>query len=223
MRINERINMIEIITANDIPDAWFLCLHRIIEKGYRYKIDSGSYEGQDRIELDYVSIEIKYPATRPLLPKLNPSLGIPEPASDEYLESYVHYLLTDEVKEGEQYTYGQFIVPQLHKIIQKYKRGGHRTNQCTIMIGNEHSVDLIDPPCLRIIDTKIMDGYLHFYVYFRSWDCWGGFPVNLAGLEYVKEYLACELNVLPGKTFASSKGLHIYDYAENLVKNYIFR
>ncbi len=211
----------EFIVANDIPDAWFQALWRIVQKGKKFKIDDGSYAGQKRIELDYVTLQIKYPGTFPRLPKINPNFGIPEPASEEYLESYINYLLTDIVKEGEQYTYGQYLVPQINEIIWKYKNHGHRTNQCLATIGDAESIYLSDPPCLRLLDTRIQENKLHFFVYFRSWDCWGGLPVNLAGLEYVKEYMALEIGIDTGETIACSKGLHIYDHIEIIVKTYM--
>ena len=71
---------------------------------------------------------------------------------------------------------------------------------------------LQDPPCLRQIDTRIQDGKLHFYPYFRSWDLWGGFPANLGGIQLLKEYVAEEIGVEDGEIIASSKGLHLYDY-----------
>jgi thymidylate synthase len=75
-----------------------------------------------------------------------------------------------------------------------------------------------DPPCLRLIDTRIRDGKLHFIVYFRSWDLWSGFPANLGAIQMLKEYMAAEIGVEDGEIIASSKGLHIYDYAWDLAK-----
>ena len=83
-----------------------------------------------------------------------------------------------------------------------------------------HPTDMLlqDPPCLRHIDTRIQDGKLHFYPYFRSWDLWGGFPANLGGIQLLKEYVAAEIGVEDGEIIASSKGLHIYDYSFDLAK-----
>jgi thymidylate synthase len=71
-----------------------------------------------------------------------------------------------------------------------------------------------DPACLRQVDFRLdQDGVLHMIVYFRSWDLWGGFPANLAGLQLVKEYVAQAIGARDGKIIASSKGLHLYDHA----------
>jgi thymidylate synthase len=112
-------------------------------------------------------------------------------------------------------------VNQIEEIIKMYKgiheeEGGYGTNQATMEIGMPSDVKLADPPCLRLIDTRINqrdgDWKLHFDVYFRSWDLWGGLPLNLAGLQLLKEYMADEIGVKPGVTIASTKGLHLYDH-----------
>ena len=77
---------------------------------------------------------------------------------------------------------------------------------------------LQDPPCLRSIDTRIQDNKLVFIVYFRSWDLFGGMPANLGAIQLMKEYMAAEIGVDPGETIASSKGLHLYDYAWELAE-----
>ncbi len=70
-----------------------------------------------------------------------------------------------------------------------------------------------DPACLRLVDFRYgQDNTVHMVVYFRSWDLWGGFPANLAGLQLVKEYVADAIGAKDGKIIASSKGLHIYDH-----------
>lgn len=71
-----------------------------------------------------------------------------------------------------------------------------------------------DPACLRVVDFRYdQAGFLHMFVYFRSWDLWGGFPANLAGLQMVSEYVAQEIGAKPGRLLAASKGLHLYSHA----------
>jgi thymidylate synthase len=67
-------------------------------------------------------------------------------------------------------------------------------------------------PCMRLVDTRIMENKLHWIVYFRSWNLWSGFPVNLAGLQQAKEIMAMEIGVDDGEIVAISKGLNIRDY-----------
>ena len=98
--------------------------------------------------------------------------GVPSPTSMEYIESYLPYLMTAHKAEGEQYTYGQYLEKQISEVIRMYKEDGYNTNQAFMAVGNDKSLSLSDPPCLRGIDTRIRYDKLHFFVYFRSWDLW---------------------------------------------------
>lgn len=109
-------------------------------------------------------------------------------------------------------------INQIEWIIQTYKKHGHRNNQMVLQVAMPDDCLLLDPPCLRHIDTRIQDGKLHFCVYFRSWDLWGGLPANLAGIQALKEYMAAEIGVEDGEMIVESKGLHLYGYAEDLGK-----
>jgi thymidylate synthase len=206
------------IQARDIPDAWFQCVYAIIDKGHRYHIDRGSFQGQERLEFDYATIQIKYPGTRPLIPDIPEALCIPNPVADGYIESYLPYLMTAEKQPNEDYTYGEYLEPQIAEVIRMYRQDGYGTNQAYMTVGDPKALLLNDPPCLRGIDTRIRYGKLHFMVYFRSWDLWNGFPANLGAIQMLKEYMAQEIGVKDGEIIAASKGLHLYDYAENLAK-----
>jgi len=210
---------LEFIKARDLPDAWFQCVYQILDTGRTYTIDRGSYEGQKRIEFDYITVHIKYPGKRPLLPDIPPALGIPNPVDNDYLDQYLPYLMTSIKKEGEEYTYGEYLEPQIKEIIRMYKEDGHGTNQAYMTVGDPKTLYLSDPPCLRGIDTRIKDNKLHFVVYFRSWDLWNGFPANLGAIQLLKEYMADSIGVEDGQIIAASKGLHLYDYIWELAKS----
>lgn len=227
------------IKATSLSDAWFQTLYRCVESGRSFTINRGSFEGQKRLEFDFITIHITHPASIPLLPKVNPALGFPDPVDEDYLNDYLLYLMTSEEKEGESYTYGQrickcaleylpqdeledsnliikeagrYFVNQMELMIWIYKNKGYRNNQMIMQIGQPSDIILTDPPCLRHIDTRIQDGKLHFFPYFRSWDLFGGFPANLAAIEMMKQYCADQIGVENGEMIVSSKGLHIYDY-----------
>ena len=257
---------IQYIEARDLGDAWFQTLFKILEEGSVHKIDRGSYAGQKRLEFDWITVHIKRPGDRPLLPQIEPHHSMPNPVADDYLDEYLPYLMTGEISKGESYTYGQRMtkveidpeladtydeeknkdiliqdkgawntiltdtsrgpgcvwqfdfLSQLDLLIWTYKNKGHRNNQMVLQVAQPDDMLLQDPPCLRHIDTRIQDGKLHFYPYFRSWDLWGGFPANLGGIQLLKEYVAAEIAVEDGEIIASSKGLHIYDYSFDLAK-----
>lgn len=204
------------IEARDIPEAWFLSLRAILQKGYQYKIDKGSFEGQQRKELDFLMVHIKQPWMRPLTP-IVPD-GVPAPTSMDYVDDYMRYLLTSEKRENEQYTYGEHIEKQIFEIIDRLKKYGFNSNQTYITVGSPDSVHLDDPECLRGIDIRVRYGAVHFFVYYRSWDMWAGFPSNLAAIQLMKEWVASELGVADGEMIVASKGAHIYDYAWEIAK-----
>lgn len=198
------------IDARDLPEAWFLCVQKAMEIGHEYVIDRGSHQGQKRKEIDFVTVRVRYPGTRPLVP--DTPLGLPPPASMDYVEQYLPYLLCGVKEEKEQYTYGMDVEEQLPELIRILKEAGGGTNQACMSVGNAESIFLTDPQCLRVIDTRIRYGRLHLYVYFRSWDLWSGFPSNLAAVQILKEYVASEVGVEDGELIACSKGLHLYDH-----------
>ena len=126
--------------------------------------------------------------------------------------------MTAQKGEGEQYTYGQYLEKQIAEVIKMYREDGFNTNQAYMAVGDEHSIYLSDPPCLRGIDTRIRDNTLHFIAYFRSWDLWAGFPSNLAAIQLLKEYMASEIEVGDGELIAISKGMHLYEYSWELAQ-----
>lgn len=222
------------IEAFDLDDAWFQCLSQILDKGHVYTITRGSYAGQRRLEFDFVTIRVKKPAHQ-IIPIIPEGMSIPAPTDMEYIQNYLSYLMTGAKTETEDYTYGERLVGrltsgkemnkemplnvnQIEEVIKIYKEQGHGTNQAIMEIGMPSDIRLNDPPCLRLIDTRIRYGKLHFILYFRSWDLWGGFPSNLGGLQLVKQYMAGEIGVDDGEIIAVSKGLHLYEYSWELAK-----
>jgi len=125
----------EFVVARDLPDAWFQCVYRLLETGDEYIIDRGSYKGQKCLEFDYITVHVKYPSARPLLPDIPPSLGIPNPVAEDYLDQYLPYLMTSVSQPGEEYTYGQYLESQINEVIRMYKKDGYGTNQAYMLWG----------------------------------------------------------------------------------------
>jgi len=228
------------IDAFDLDDAWFQALSRILEEGHVYTITRGSYQGQKRLEFDFVVVKVKNPAHQ-IIPIIPEGMSIPAPTDMNYIQGYLGYLLTGAKTESEDYTYGERLVEpkvrfkekvngkemskemplevnQVEEVIKIYKEQGFGTNQAIMEIGMPSDIKLDDPPCLRLIDTRVRYGKLHFILYFRSWDLWGGFPSNLGGLQLVKKHMAEEIGVADGEIIAVSKGLHLYEYSWELAK-----
>jgi len=231
------------IDARDLPDAWFQSVYSCLDHGTKHVIDSGSFAGQQRLEIDYITINIKQPgfpydrlSNDDLTPKLPAHYNVPNPVTEGYIDEYLHYLMSGDIKPGEQYTYGQRlwaavrglpnysldknreVLNQVARVIWVYKNRGHRNNQMVLQVAQPFDLLLSDPPCLRQIDTRIQDNKLHFFIYFRSWDLWNGMPSNLPVIQILKEYMAQEIGVEDGEIIAASKGLHLYDYAWDIAK-----
>ena len=203
------------IDAIGLSDAWFQCLQKALLEGRTYPIQQGSFEGTHRKEIPLVAVTIRDPGIRPLSPTV-PS-GVPTPTTDEVIDEYLSYIMTSDRKKNEQYTYGEDLTPQIDEVIRRYKLGMN-TNQLCMSVGSRDSIFLDDPQCLRLVDTRIQNNTLHFILYFRSWDLWGGFPTNLGGLQLLKEYMAKEIGVNDGSIVAFSKGLHLYEHCWDLAK-----
>lgn len=245
---------VENLKAMDIPDAWFQCIFSILDNGFKYTIDQGSFVGNQRLEFDFITIEIQNPYKEPydlMLPDIPAHYNIPAPVESGYVEQYLPYLMTAEKQPGEDYTYGERLagyewlstyqhlsiyrktqeecgegvqpptefnfVDQVSHFI-RLLRETPGTNQAILQVGQPSDCMLDDPPCLRHIDMRVKDNRLIFYPYFRSWDLWGGFPANLAGIAVLQKYMADSIGVNTGEIVASSKGLHIYKYVEELAK-----
>jgi len=125
---------------------------------------------------------------------------------------------------------------QVQWCIGHYKDKGFGNNHCCMTIGYPESNFSYDKeyknemergtsPCLRLVDTKIVkedgENYLCMNVYFRSWDCYGGWPENMGGLALLQEYMAEELGVKIGTLSFTSKGLHAYDFQLEALKGRI--
>jgi thymidylate synthase len=231
------------IQATTIPDAWFQLIYCLLvdQKGVtEYQIDSGSYVGQRRLEFDFAVVEIANPGIRPLIPTMPEGSTIPPPVAPGYVREYFsRYLMSDEIAENETYTYGSWLVPGIERVIEQL-RGAPGNNQATISIGGwaadspsiyggtwefdtddyiDPATGQRDPACLRVVDFRLdQSNRLSMIVYFRSWDLWGGFPANLAGLQLVKEYVAQAIDSRDGKIIACSKGLHLYDHCWEIAR-----
>ena len=238
------------VNAVDIPDAWFQCISNVLDHGFRYVIEQGSFVGQTRLEFDWITVRIQFSYAEPydlMLPKIPEQLNIPNPVESGYVEQYLPYLMSANKKQGEDYTYGERLCEfadgklkwsdddQINHFINLLKKTPN-TNQAILQVAQPSDCLLDDPPCLRHIDMRIRSEIIEtgvieqgqreylerkrlvFYPYFRSWDLWSGFPANLAAIAVLQKYMADEIGVDVGPIIASSKGLHIYGYVEDLAK-----
>lgn len=148
-----------------------------MEKGYVYIVTKGSYEGQKRLEFDFVVVRARKPSHQ-IIPVIPEGMSIPAPTDMEYIQGYLNYLLTATKTETEDYTYGERLVEpkirtkqnidgkemikelplnvnQIEEVIKIYQEKGFGTNQAIMEIGMPPDIKLTDLPCLRLIDTRL--------------------------------------------------------------------
>jgi len=218
------------IKAKNIPDACFQAWYEVIRNGRRFKIDSGSFAGAIRIELDFLHIHIDDPSygsgTQDIIPNMPESSNIVPPVTLDYLYGkgmYAYSLLDDEKHENETYTYGyrlRYVIDQISHIVGTL-RETPRTNQMVLRFSRPEDILLEDPPCLNSIFCRVQDGKLNFHIYFRSNDLWSGFPANMAAIEFLQKTMAMEIGIAQGSFDYTCSGAHIYDYAESIVTHRI--
>jgi len=207
--IIEQANYIETYT---IQDAWREVMQLCFDKGYPYIIEKGSFEGQLRIQLPFVTLNIKHPGIRPLAPIIPPGVNF-QPTTDDAIETYfANYIMDDNLEENEVYRYSSWIAPQVPFVIEKLNESHGNSNHPTISVGDLSCMKMEHSPCLRLISFKMVYGKLVMTVVFRSWDLVNGMPENLGGLQLLKEYILSHLTfpIEDGSIIAHSDGLHLY-------------
>lgn len=224
------------LQAKTISDAWFQLIYNIFDNSYVQEIQKGSFEkAQYRLQYSGMAVHIEFP-NDDIIPIMPSGVDIPPPTTMDYIQDYfINYLMDPRLGENETYKYSSRIhhpMPkggtQLERVIRMLK-DTPMTNQAVVEIGTPEDQDVclgndgkIDPPCLRLLDFKVVpkDAQLYLTVscYFRSWDLWAGFPTNLGGIEYLKQFVAQEAGLSNGPMFAYSAGAHIYGYQEDVAR-----
>lgn len=192
----------EIVNTN--VDAYNY-IKKLCQSGYRQDIQRGSFEQEKvyRMQAYPLSVEITDPFNFLYLPK-EITIGMIE-------NYYKDYIIGDEEKENEDYSYWERMKDQIPKVFEIIKNTPS-TNQAVISISQPSDIDLKYPPCLREICFSFFENKLNMTSYWRSNDINEAFLLNQGGLSYllkdVCEY--AELNI--GSHFYFSPGSHIYVY-----------
>lgn len=202
-----------IIKANTIEDAWRDAMWCCVRNGYDYKIEHGSYVGQIRRQLPYLIIIIDKPGTRPFNFHVPDHLNFVPTTEEAINEYFMQYIVGTEKAENEDYTYSEYINQQLDRTIEILNESHGNSNQASIFVGEPSLIYKDDPPCLRNISFKVVNGKLNMTVYFRSWDIVAALPQNLGGLQLLKEYILAflEFPVEDGQLICYSSGAHLYE------------
>ena len=207
------------IKAFDLPDAWWKVLKTIWDEGDTFTVQHGSELGETK-KLN-LTIEVTNPEIRPIIHQLAPN-------DMDYVNGYSLNYLWNPVADDSSYTYGSRLrtpIDQLTTIANRFvEYAGDR--QCTAVVRLQEDIlkEMKHPPCLSLLDFELSNNKLHMTGYFRSWDAYGGFPANQAGLQLINEAIVSiinsktDLNYTTGKMVFHSKNCHIYDRQYELVK-----
>ena len=222
------------IEATSIEDSWKQFIYNCLNFGSEYIIELGSRAGQYRKTLDTAIGYIRYPETRPLSPLAKEGQVLP--TNEEDVEKYFNEYIYNPVPPtpNEHYKYSEFLFPLSNAVVEYYSTKGFGTAHATMRVGDPLCfLDYFKPhkdetsrkttPCLLFVDTAIKPGkingqnFLIFHIGYRSWDLLSGYPVNVAGIQLLKEFMAAQISdntgklVLPWPTTVFCKDLHIYE------------
>ena len=216
------------LKCTNLEDAWVRFMYHAIAVGRPYMVTEGSRAGQHRLTMDVAIATIHRPELRPLYPLGKPGQVVPidEAAIQKYFEKYVYS--TSPPEPNEHYNYSDYLTPLANAIMDYYATKGFGNAHCTMRVGEpfcflDYNDEYKDEtsrkttPCLLSIDTRIIDNRLCFYVYYRSWDLFSGYPLNNAGFQLLKETMAGYISVQTGKelfvgpTVTICKDLHLYE------------
>jgi len=90
--------------------------------------------------------------------------------------------------------------------------------RCGYSENREEKIGKFCEKCNKEIEKRESKFYLLMKVIYRSWDLWGGFPVNMGGFTLLNEYVAGEIGIEPGPLSFTCKSLHCYDFQLEVLK-----
>lgn len=191
-----------------VEESWFnVCTH-IMQRGYEYEIQRGSFKGQKRKQLPYLAFVIEKPHKFPLY-VYHKGVYL---TTDTQIENYfTNYLMKPTSAQNETYSYGSRITPHLNYLVEMLK-DNPGTNQGVIEVGRPKDIILPDPPCLRSLSWKYVKGKLNLTSYWRSWDIQNALPLNLGGLTLLNNYVSEMSGHEPGDLICFSDGAHVYTH-----------
>ena len=187
-----------------IVDVYNYLLCKCVDDGYRQDIQRGSFENEEhthRMQSRPLMLEIQEPVNFLLLPK--------EITPGTIQEYYDTLILSDEIHENHEYTYGQRIVPQIYDVFG-ILRETPNTNQARIVVARAGDSILKDPPCLSELLFSYFDNKLHLTSIWRSNDIGNAFLMNQGGLGLLLQDAANYAGLEMGSHFYCSTGAHVY-------------
>ena len=219
----------ELVEATDFPsegvgirledakvlDLWLKILDRIIKYGREKKSQYGEMQ---RELVGLVSVINDENPDDPYLPEW-------ATFTREELEAYYAQVLTAEIPDTLEYTYGSRLrnhkgIDQISSIVQQIREEDYTRRACAFTWDVEK--DDLNPkaPCLDLIQVLVNERAIHLTCYFRSNDMYEAWPRNALALRAVQKEIADRTEKQMGKLMIVSNSAHIYErnYEEAMEK-----
>jgi len=227
------------IEARNLSDAWIKALTQVYLHGEEYRVGKYNAKTLDLPLMIYIKNALDEPLIHPKAPKFesrekytNEFLHGKGEKENEFVYTYYsrlfHYNesllrsrapnIRDNDLKGED-TIIQF--NQIDAAISLLKKDPtlRRVVISTWMPYKDLSLERSPhAPCLVMIQPRIYNGRLHFYVVFKSQDLYSAFPSNTYALVNLQKKMADELGVKAGSYTHFSISMHIYD---NILDNVV--
>lgn len=134
--------------------------------------------------------------------------------SKEDFQEYLKQIMTAEVEEGVEYTYGSRLrdhkgINQVDKIIETLRKASYSRRAMGVTWNVEEDVDNSHSPCLILIQPLVQEK-VHMTAFIRSNDMFGAWPRNALALRKVQKEIADALDIPMGNLNIISNSAHIY-------------
>jgi len=134
----------------------------------------------------------------------------------EDLINYYPQMMTAEIFEGVEYTYGSRLrnhnnINQIEEIVEELKKENYSRRAIAFTWQVEKDCRNVKSPCLNLVQALVQDNVLYLTAYLRSNDMFRAWPQNAFGLLKIQKEIAKSLNLKIGKMVIISSSAHIYE------------
>lgn len=194
------------IEGGKVADVWLKVLDRILKFGY---VKMSQYGEKQRELVDLITVINNENPDEPHLPSY---LYF----TKEDLINYFPQLMTDNVFEGVEYTYGSRLrnhdgINQIEAIVNELKSENYSRRAVAVTWNVRKDCKNEKSPCLDLVQALVEDNVLYLTAYFRSNDMYRAWPQNAYGLLKMQKEVAEALGLIIGKLVIVSCSAHIYE------------
>jgi thymidylate synthase len=194
------------IEGRKVADVWLRVLDRILKFGY---VKMSQYGEKQREMVDLITVIDGENPDEPHLPSYFYF-------NREDLLNYFPQLMTDNVFEGVEYTYGSRLrnhegVNQIEAIINELRKENYSRRAVAVTWNVQKDCKNEKSPCLDLVQALVEDNVLYLTAYFRSNDMYRAWPQNAFGLLKMQKEVAGALDLVIGKLVIVSCSAHIYE------------